>query len=146
MITEVKGSLFDAPKGALLVHACNTKGVWGAGIAATFCRLYPQYYKAYVDVCNLKGNSLLGKAIILEGKWHKVGCLFTSTGYGSKASYQDEILEATRESLIDLFNQVPDTEVVNMPRINSGLFRVPWPKTLAVVEEFKDREIKIWTI
>jgi ADP-ribose 1''-phosphate phosphatase len=144
VITEIKGNLFDAPKGTLLVHACNTQGVWSAGIAASFSRLYPSYFKAYAQYCHAHGSSLLGTALILEGQWHKVGCLFTSTGYGSKALYQDAILDATFKSLVDLFDQVSDTEVVNMPRINSGLFRVPWESTLEVLKSFEDREIRIW--
>jgi ADP-ribose 1''-phosphate phosphatase len=144
MIEEIKGNLFDAPKGSLLVHACNTQGVWGAGIAATFARLYPSYLKGYEAQCHAKGPRLLGTALILQGRWHKVGCLFTSTGYGSKALYQDDIIQSTRESLIDLFTQVSDTEVVNMPRINSGLFRVPWDLTREVLEEFPEREFKVW--
>ena len=145
MVTEIKGNLFDAEKGSLLVHACNTEGAWGAGIAATFARLYPSYYKTYEAHCHARGKNLLGTALILYGKWHRVGCLFTSSGFGKRALYQDEILHYTRESLLDLFNQISHTETVNMPRINSGLFRVPWEKTLAVVEEFKDKEIIIWT-
>lgn len=144
MIVEVKGNLFDAPKGALLVHACNTYGVWGAGIAATFARLYPSYLKAYEAHCNTQGKKLLGTALILKGRWHRVGCLFTSTGYGHKALYQDEILAATRESLVDLFSKISDTEEVNMPRINAGLFRVPWELTKEVLEEFPDRKFKVW--
>jgi ADP-ribose 1''-phosphate phosphatase len=145
MISEKQGNLFDAPKGSLIVHACNTHGAWGAGIASDFARLYPEYHKAYAQMCAKHGNNLLGTALILQGKRHKVGCLFTSTGYGHKALYQSDILKATFHSLVDLFAQIPDTEIVHMPKINSGLFRVPWDKTLAVVEEFKDKEIVIWT-
>lgn len=145
MITEIKGSLFDAPKGALLVHACNTQGAWGAGIAADFARLYPQYYKAYESLCKKEGSNLLGKAFVMSGKWHRVGCLFTSTGYGHKALYEADILKATEHSLLDLFNQLPQDEVVNMPRINSGLFRVQWNKTLKVLEQFEEHNIKVWT-
>lgn len=145
MIVDVQGNLFDAEKGSLLVHACNTEGVWGAGVAAQFARIYPQYLKAYEAHCQAYGKNLLGKCLILEGKYHKVGCLFTSSGFGRKLLTQDEILSNTRKSLLDLLNQVPHTEVVNMPRINSGLFRVPWELTREVLEEFSDKEIKIWT-
>ena len=145
MITEIKGDLFDAPRGSLIVHACNTEGVWGAGIAASFAQFYPSYYLAYRALCIKKGESLLGTALLLQGKWHRVGCLFTSSGFGRKALYQDEIILNTRKSLVDLFSQISNTEVVNMPKINSGLFRVPWEKTEAVVREFEDKEIRIWT-
>ena len=145
MIVDVQGNLFNAEKGSLLVHACNTEGVWGAGIAATFARLYPNYLRAYESVCRSRGQRLLGRAIIFEGHWHKVGCLFTSTGFGKRALYRDEILKATRESLLDLFDQMKHDEDINMPRINSGLFRVPWEHTKAVLEEFPERTFKVWT-
>lgn len=145
MIINKQGNLFDAEQGSLLVHACNTKGVWGAGIALTFGLLYPQYYLDYKAHCRLKGETLLGTCLILSGEYHDVACLFTSSGFGAHLLPQNEILLNTRKSLVDLFNQIPDTDVINMPKINSGLFRVPWPKTLAVLEEFKEREIKIWT-
>lgn len=113
MITEVKGNLFDAPKGALLVHACNTYGAWGAGIASSFARLYPEYYKGYAVQCDKYGEKLLGTAFVMSGKWHKVGCLFTSTGYGRKVLYEEDILKATESSLIDLFSKVgPDRKSV----------------------------------
>lgn len=144
MITEVKGSLFDAPKGALLVHSCNTQGAWGAGIAAKFTQVYPDYYQAYASKCARYGSSLLGTTFLIQGKYHRVGCLFTSTGYGTKALYQDEILQATKKALLDLFTQIHHTEEVHMPKINSGLFRVPWDLTKKVLEEFPERKFIVW--
>jgi ADP-ribose 1''-phosphate phosphatase len=144
MIEEVKGNLFDAPKGALIVHACNTQGVWGAGIASHFARLYPDYYKAYAGKCTVYGNHLLGTAFIMTGKYHRVGCLFTSTGYGSKALYREDILNATRDSLLDMFTQISEDEEIHLPRINSGLFRVPWPMTKKILEEFPERKFVVW--
>jgi len=40
--TEVVGNLLTAPHGAILVHACNTLGSWGAGIALAFRGKYPE--------------------------------------------------------------------------------------------------------
>ena len=144
MITEVKGNLFDAPKGALLAHACNTRGTWNAGVAAYFARLYPEYYKAYAAHCEHYGSELLGTSFVMAGKYHRVGCLFTSTGYGHKALYRDDILKATYHSLLDLFDKVPQGEEIHMPRINSGLFRVPWGLTKKVLEEFPEKEFIVW--
>jgi ADP-ribose 1''-phosphate phosphatase len=144
MIEEVKGNLFDAPKGSLIVHACNTQGSWGAGIAAHFARLYPDYYKAYAGQCIRYGNNLLGTSFVMAGRYHRVGCLFTSTGYGSKALYREDILNATRDSLLDMFTQISEDEEIHLPRINSGLFRVPWPMTKKILEEFPERKFVVW--
>jgi ADP-ribose 1''-phosphate phosphatase len=144
MITVVKGNLFHAPKDELIVHACNCEGVWGAGIAADFRALYPEYYKAYKRHCQSFGHSLAGTALLLQGLKHPVGCLFTSTGFGFTVQSRNEIIANTLNSLIDLLQQTPHTKVINMPQINAGLFRVPWKLTEEVLKEFPEREFRVW--
>ncbi|KAL2006832.1 hypothetical protein VTN00DRAFT_9500 [Thermoascus crustaceus] len=51
MITEIEGDLFDAPDGAVLIHACNCKGSWGAGIARAFRDKYPAACEVYRSHC-----------------------------------------------------------------------------------------------
>ncbi|KAL8818344.1 MAG: hypothetical protein Q9223_002995 [Gallowayella weberi] len=36
MIAERIGDIFDSPPNSVLIHACNTKGSWGKGVAAAF--------------------------------------------------------------------------------------------------------------
>ncbi|KAI4275709.1 MAG: hypothetical protein LQ337_003021 [Flavoplaca oasis] len=40
-ITERVGDIFDSPPNSILIHACNTKGSWGAGVAAVFKKYSP---------------------------------------------------------------------------------------------------------
>lgn len=50
MITYKKMSLFDAPKETIIVHACNSQGMWGSGIAKPFAQNYPVSYESYKDL------------------------------------------------------------------------------------------------
>ncbi|KUL86413.1 hypothetical protein ZTR_08153 [Talaromyces verruculosus] len=50
-ITDIEGDLFDAPDGAVLIHACNCLGSWGGGIAKVFQNKYPAAYKIYNAHC-----------------------------------------------------------------------------------------------
>ncbi|PPQ67993.1 hypothetical protein CVT25_000473 [Psilocybe cyanescens] len=40
-ISYVKGDVFSAPPGSILVHAYNTQGAWGCGTTLTFRDKYP---------------------------------------------------------------------------------------------------------
>ncbi|KAJ5490785.1 ADP-ribose 1''-phosphate phosphatase [Penicillium diatomitis] len=51
MINEVSGDLFNAPEGSALIHACNTLGVWGGGVAQSFKILYPAAFRVYREHC-----------------------------------------------------------------------------------------------
>ena len=46
-LTVKEMNLFDAPWDALLIHACNTQGVWGSGIAAQLKKAYPDAFMQY---------------------------------------------------------------------------------------------------
>ncbi|KAJ5901529.1 hypothetical protein N7495_002057 [Penicillium taxi] len=48
---EVPGNLFDAPEGSALIHACNSRGIWGSGIAKEFKERYPTAYGIYRNHC-----------------------------------------------------------------------------------------------
>ncbi|KAJ5523738.1 hypothetical protein N7494_010388 [Penicillium frequentans] len=50
-VTEKPGDIFDAPPRSALIHACNARGSWGAGIARDFARNYPWAYTKYREYC-----------------------------------------------------------------------------------------------
>lgn len=135
MITYQKGSLFDAPKDSLIAHACNCRGRWGSGIAKEFAARYPRSYAQYQTFCNSNGDSALGKSLVctLENG-HQVVCLFTSRGYGDDVDPPANILKSTKDAVEHLSYSYPDVlGTINMPKINSGLFRVPWDQTAEVL-------------
>ncbi|KAK4205807.1 hypothetical protein QBC40DRAFT_214856 [Triangularia verruculosa] len=61
-----KGDLFDAPPNSVLIHACNTIGKWGGGIAATFKKYYPAAFEIYREHCqNHTPDELIGTALLI---------------------------------------------------------------------------------
>ncbi|KAF5845099.1 hypothetical protein GGP41_001232 [Bipolaris sorokiniana] len=99
------GSLFTAPPRTLLLHACNTQGSWGSGIALAFKKHYPNAYTIYHTFCtkehSLKaGNPVpVGTTLLIPpvdgDKGHWIGCLFTSRRYGKGKDGVAEILRNT---------------------------------------------------
>ncbi|KAK3902741.1 hypothetical protein C8A05DRAFT_33551 [Staphylotrichum tortipilum] len=153
-ITHHTGDIFSAPPATLLIHACNTVGSWGGGIALAFRARYPSAYGIYRAHClRSTPNQLIGTALLIpppvsaQGKekalGHYIGCLFTSRRYGKTRDSVEEILAATGPAVRELMGMVARLEregkgrvgAVRMCKINSGLFAVPWEESQRVVEE-----------
>jgi len=142
------GDLFsNAPTGSVLVHACNTQGTWGSGIAQAFKQRFPQAHKIYQATCRDSGDALLGTTLLIDpqeddtkanggGQGYAIACLFTSRNYGRRKDPKDVILDSTRSAIVELKALLADN---GMPvygcRINAGAFRVPWEETVAVLNE-----------
>lgn len=148
MIQYKKMSLFDAPKGSILVHSVNSKGVFGAGIAAEFKRLYPLAFRAYEADCRYYDYPS-GHGIIYNANEHFMGCLFTSDGYGSKIDNERIILKNTENALYNLLiraNDIKKTEIYSN-KFNSGLFKVPWSKSEKLLIKALEKYPNInWTV
>jgi ADP-ribose 1''-phosphate phosphatase len=134
-VTTVKGNLFDAPKGSILLHACNCRGMWGSGIAKEFAKRFPEAYVQYKERCETYGHGLLGTCFLIPAGDYTVGCFFTSVDYGKLVDSPEEILDATKTAVADLLRWNPDKKEVHTCKINSGLFRVPWQNTKKILKE-----------
>lgn len=158
-VKYITGDLFrhsaQAGKAIVLAHACNTGGSWGGGIAAIFRTKFPQANSDYSNYChnnkNLLGKSLLLKADDFDESKIYIACLFTS----DFSQTPEQIASYTYKSLEDLATQmksVPDVElngvkkVVNMPKINAGIFGVPWELTEAELEKVKDLSFNVYVL
>lgn len=104
-LSYIIGDLFAAPPKSILVHACNTKGSWGAGIALAFKAKYPAQFELYRAHCREYGDNLIGSCLLIPGDTHDIACLFTSKAYGRRKDSPSEILSATRTSLQDLIRK-----------------------------------------
>lgn len=140
MIEYKKMSLFDAPKESIIVHACNSQGVWGSGIAKPFKENYPVSYEFYKDFC-LKWNDRRGTACgmadlgpFANSEDHWVGWIITSHNYGPLKDTPEVIKINTTLALQDICKKIymahpveenPVIEVYSN-KFNSGLFAVPW--------------------
>lgn len=104
----VKGDLFTAPPKSILVHACNTRGSWGGGIALSFKKKFPKAYNEYRQHCEKYGDDLLGSCFVVppdSDNEHAVACLFTSRRPGAFRDDKETILAATETAVKDLLNQ-----------------------------------------
>ena len=137
-----KGDLFkNAPAMTLLVHACNGRGIWGRGIALQFKKEYPIAYADYANWCSQENR--VGKSLISG----RVGCLVTSKNYGCYADPPQMILKQTKAALDHLMPRLGGFTEIHSPRINAGLFRVPWSETEAlIIDAIKDRKGLRWTV
>ncbi|KAK3944534.1 hypothetical protein QBC46DRAFT_279844 [Diplogelasinospora grovesii] len=162
-VVEKAGDLFDAPPNTVLIHACNTQGSWGGGIALAFKQRYREAYKMYRMYCQASGTfasrdgDLVGKARLIaadNGTQHWIGCLFTSKRHGRARDSPGAILAATGPAMQDLLKQIarynkrttrPENRIgeLRMCRINSGLFGVPWERSKAVLEGIEVDEVVI---
>ncbi|GAB7361645.1 hypothetical protein MBLNU230_g1696t1 [Neophaeotheca triangularis] len=94
-------------------------------------------------------TNLIGTKMLQEPPDHHVGCLFTSKSKGKKKDARKDILKATKTAMVDLLREVKKTgdfdeimtsgeyqkvERIIMPKINSGLFGVPWKATKDILE------------
>ncbi|KAG8816937.1 ADP-ribose 1''-phosphate phosphatase [Serendipita sp. 400] len=132
-----EGDLFaKAPQSSVLVHACNTQGSWGSGIAAAFKAKFPDAYEVYHQVCIEKGSALLGTSLLIPSGETDIACLFTSRGYGKNKYPKRMILDSTRSAVADLQRQLEGSDKpIYGCRINAGLFRVPWEETVGVLQD-----------
>lgn len=149
MIENKKMDLFDAPKGAILAHACNCQGVWGGGIAKVFRNKYPLDYAYYNEACIQKGRYLLGKTLILNQSDRLIGCLFTSYSIGENVDSIPQILHNTRLAILDLYEQASLLKISDIysNKFNSGLFKVPWYKSEDILLEISCIYPEInWTV
>ncbi|KAF2682230.1 hypothetical protein K458DRAFT_245827, partial [Lentithecium fluviatile CBS 122367] len=158
------GDIFAAPPSTLLIHACNTQGSWGAGIAAAFRQRYPQAYKRYRAHCLTTHDPSTnpvptGTCLLIppcetnpKAAKHWIGCLFTSAKYGKLKDKPPVILTNTgpaMKELLQRFKEEGEEGEVRMCKINSARFGVPWEKTVEVLEgiEVEDGwvgDIEVW--
>lgn len=157
LIEYKKGSLFNADDSSIFVHSCNCMGSWGRGIAAEFKKRFPEHFKKYRDLCSRRPQDLLGHGLLLgphepgieQKRW--VGCLFTRLKPGKVAASKAEAdrlqtCENTTNAVEDILKQLQLYEQhpahvdnvpgdIVMPKINAGLFGVPWEQTVEALSQ-----------
>jgi len=146
MSLEIReGNLFtNAPRNAILTHACNAMGVWGRGIAVTFKEMFPQEYLVYQAMCARNGPQA-GYGYIINSK---VGCIIASKGYGKNVDSPELIVKQTIEAIPDILKALPAGMEIHSPKINAGLFNVSFEHTAAAIEaclNAHDRPVK-WVV
>jgi ADP-ribose 1''-phosphate phosphatase len=132
----------------VFVHACNSKGSWGAGIALQFKMQFPEAYKQYNSYCFQK-DTQVGDAFIAHERGYKIGCLLTSSGYGKFTDPPKKIIVNTYYAVKDLLDQIEGEDIyIHSNVFNSGLFNVHWNFTQKVLEKigFETERNIYWTV
>lgn len=140
-VIYIKGSLFQAPRRSVLVHACNCQGVWGGGIAAEMARHFPDAYDSYRAFC-VKDLPRPGAIKLCFERDYVIGNILTSFDLGGNVDTPNMIIEATERALnrLRIFTNAP----MYSNRFNSGLFKVPWERTEAVIKRVWPREWHVY--
>lgn len=142
-ITYIKGDILQvAGIPRILLHSCNCNGSWGGGIAYQLALRYPDAEKEYMERCERHVVGLLGKCQLLKTEEDPnliIGCLFTAA-FGGSDQNDSYILKYTKSALDNFKSQIEQDETLKnhkiiMPKINSGIFGVPWQLTEKILEE-----------
>lgn len=143
-----KGSLFqDMNNNFIYVHSNNSKGNWGKGIALEFAEKFPKAYSSHKNIKNK-----LGMGYVVDHDDYKVGCLITSIGYGRYKGDAKSILLYTYISIINMLQSLKEDNVyIKSPKINSGLFSIPWKFTEKIIiracqKTDKNVEWQVWCL
>ncbi|CCE61496.1 hypothetical protein TPHA_0A04210 [Tetrapisispora phaffii CBS 4417] len=165
-IRYYKGNILNAVKHPrIIIQSCNCNGSWGGGIAYQLATHYPRAEDMYVRICSQYNNALLGKCVLIpsyEDENQLIACLFTSSFGGASHDTSSDILKYTKLALLQLNKMIRtddlliDKEIsstietmtddirkplskysLEMPKINSGIFGVPWEKSEAILKEFE---------
>ena len=157
-----KGNLFNAPVGSMLIQCCNAQGSWSSGVAATF-RLHFQYaHLQYQKHCRehlpadfRQRSDLPGTSMTTWDNKNKkrdapylICNLFTSNKYAAQVDSPDKIAKATDAALAHLAldpNLKKITEI-HSPKMNAGLFRVPWELTENIIKLHLETLGKKWVV
>lgn len=145
LLQYIQGDLFS-DKTSYLLHACNCQNTWGRGVAATFAKRFPEAYAHHRTL-----NASPGDAQIILADTQPVICLLTSFGYGRETDPPRTILQNTEKALYNLDIKLHSRDKIisiASPKINAGLFKVPWEDTEKLIEDFlkRNENITSWTV
>lgn len=121
MITYVVGDIFRSPA-KVLVNTVNTKGVMGKGIAKDFKAIYPEMFRAYLQLCEAKrfdiGQLQLYRS---SNKW----VLNFPTKRDWKHPSRPEYIEAGLKAFVNAYAKANITSVA-FPQLGCGHGELDW--------------------
>jgi O-acetyl-ADP-ribose deacetylase (regulator of RNase III) len=127
------GDMFASDE-KVIIHGCNARGVFGAGVAATMRRLHPAIYDAYM--AHTPYGLVLGRVIWAESNGLLIGNAITQDGYGRNKEIVYADYAAIRVALRSVNETVAGRfETVGMPMVGAGLANGDWTIIAKIIEE-----------
>lgn len=124
-----RGDMFETLD-KCLVHGCNSYGVMGSGVAATWKKLYPQSFKEYAAFC-AKANETVGRHkalgynVVTEEAGKVLVCAITqeSMGHDGKRYVSYDAIDSCFEKIAN-DPRIPNN--ITIPQIGAGLGGGDW--------------------
>lgn len=151
---EIKGDLIEMFNWGdldVIAHGCNCYATFGAGIALTIGKTFPEAKDADLYQDLPEGEPRLGKFtsadIILES--FDVGMIYNlytqlNPGRDFRMSAFKKAIKAMREDLENQYNEDPHDIKIGFPLIGCGIAGGDWKKVRKVIqEEFKDFDVTV---
>lgn len=148
-IEQRKGDVLNVVDG-IIVHGCNCKGMFGAGIALQIKRRFPYAYAAYKQIEVEDGLSMgcLSYAEVAPGKFIVNACTQDDFGtdrrqvnYEAVAVCFEKVSELALDIQVERKLAVPPT--VYFPQIGAGLAGGNWEIISKIIEESVDKTIPL---
>lgn len=143
-----RGDMFETLD-KCLVHGCNSYGVMGSGVAATWKKLYPQSFLDYTDFCAQfdhrdRQKALGNNVVTLEGGKTLV-CAITqhSMGHDGKRYVSYDAIDSCFEKIAN-DPRIPNN--ITIPQIGAGLGGGDWPiiETILSRRLAETKTVTVW--
>lgn len=148
MIKYVKGDVFST-KAQIIAHGCNCRGGYGAGIAATMAKKYPESARMYLKKFKEEGWKLGEVQVVSVGNNRFIANCATQDKYGSPrggviyASYP--AIKKVMEQLKEICDENQWT--LAMPKIGAGLAGGDWVVIEKIINDvFQDTEVLVYVL
>lgn len=133
-INYIKGDLFKTSE-RVIVHGCNNKGYYGAGVSGIVTKLYPKATKEYVKYCNT--HQIIGGELIPV---YIKSCDKVIINAITQDNVGIEKRRANYEWIAKVFNSLNELLPLNdihsfaAPKIGSALGGGDWNVIAAIIE------------
>ena len=135
-IQYINGDLFSTEYRHIL-HACNSKGVMGSGVAKTVRARYPKAYEEYTLWCSR--GFRLGTSLLVDCGDKTIINAVTQQNYGKVAEQTGPnpvryiSYDAVAEIFTELEQLIPNATIA-MPQIGASLGGGDWSVIAAIIE------------
>jgi O-acetyl-ADP-ribose deacetylase (regulator of RNase III) len=140
------GNILNVENG-IIVHGCNNQGVWGAGLALSIKRKYPEAYKLYRDEWERRSGFNLGEVQFYFISYNKIICnAITQENYGRDKRYVN--YDAVRKAFEKIYPLAAiDNIPIHFPKIGCGLGGGDWNIVKNIIEEeINGHESYVWVL
>lgn len=129
----------------VIVHGCNCRGAFGAGVAAQVAKRYPHVKEAYMSKYRSEGWKLGDVQFVPLSNHQFIANCGTQDRYGGPGVHVDyDAIETCMQKVKEFASGRP----VAMPKLGAGLARGDWNRIEAIINKVfgADQNVTVYTI